>query len=129
MKYLVRFVVLGFCLSLGLQAADPQKPSVWWIHAPVTAHLMSAAQDGLSSWKQGEGNSLYVTTTGPQAGHFYRSGAGKLAGITIGICTISEVVGYLKPGWRRYIGAVNLGAAASHVGITTANVIRNPYYR
>ena len=104
-------------------------PSSWWVHGSVVAHAMAAAQDGLSSWKQGELSPLYADKTGQWAGHFYRTGAGRLAGITLGIVAVSEVVGHFKPKWRKYVGVLNFGAAAAHAGITTSNVVRNPYYR
>jgi len=120
----------AFCLLLpaGLQAQ--QKPTnIWWVHASVAAHVMSAAQDGLSSWKQAEGNALYTTKVGPQTGHFYRTGAGRLAASTLGSAAVSEVVAHFKPKWRRYIAALNFGGAAAHVAVTTSNVVRNPWFR
>ena len=119
-----------FCLLMAPYLHAQQKPtSIWWVHASVAVHMMSAAQDGLSSWKQSEGNALYATATGPQAGHFYRQGAGRMAASTLGAVAVSELVAHFKPTWRKYIAALNFGAAAAHVGVTTSNVIRNPYYR
>jgi hypothetical protein len=121
--------ILLFLLCVGIGWSQDKPTSIWWVHGSVVAHMMSATQDGLSSWKQGEGNAFYTTTTGPQTGHFYRSGAGKMAGITVGTCVVSEVVAHFKPKWRKYTAAINFGATAAHVGVTTSNVIRNPYYR
>ena len=125
----MRNTILLSLLYVGIGLAQDKPISIWWVHGSVVAHMMSATQDGLSSWKQGEGNAFYTTTTGPQTGHFYRSGAGKMAGITIGTCVVSEIVVYFKPKWRKYVAVLNFGAATAHVGITTSNVIRNPYYR
>ena len=124
----MKTIFAGLILMVG--AFAQQKPtSIWWAHASVAAHAMSAAQDGLSSRHQAEANVLYTTPTGPQAGHFYRTGAGRMAASTLGVVAVSEVVAHFKPGWRKYIAALNFGAAAAHVGVTTSNVIRNPYYR
>src|ERR1035438_7548235 len=76
--WLLAFALFWLCMSPCLRADDLKpKPStsMWWVHGSVAAHMMSAAQDGLSSWKQAEGNALYTTQTGPQTGHFYRQGA------------------------------------------------------
>jgi hypothetical protein len=128
LPWIIAFV--AFCLLMAPYLQAQEKPtSIWWVHASVAAHMMSAAQDALSSWKMAEANPLYVTQTGPQAGHFYHTGAGRMAGATLGICAISEVVAHFKPRWRKYIAALNFGAAAAHVGVTTSNVVRNPYYR
>lgn len=124
----MRYAILILAISAPLWC-QPKPPSPWWVHASVVAHAMAAAQDGLSSWKQGEGNGLYADASGPQRGHFYRTGAARLAGITFDIVAISEGLGALKPKWRKYIAALNFGAAAAHVGVTASNVIRNPYYR
>lgn len=120
---------LFYLLMAPYLRAQEKPASIWWVHGAVAAHMMSAAQDGLSSWKQAEGNALYTTQTGPQAGHFYRAGAGRMAGATLGAAAVSEVVAHFRPGWRKYVAALNLGAAAAHVGVTTSNVVRNPYYR
>ena len=118
-------------LTLGLhaQTLDPPKPSMWWVHCTAAAHMMSAAEDGLSSWRQSEGNRLYAQSSGPQSGHFYRTGAGRMTGITLGAVAVSYALAYIHPGWRKYIGIVNLGAAAAHQGVVVSNVVRNPYYR
>jgi hypothetical protein len=123
----VRRFILLFVFTTLIDAQ--QKPSTWWVHASVVAHAMAAGQDGLSSWKQGELSPLYAEASGLQRGHFYRTGAARLTGVTLGIVAVSEVLGALKPKWRKYIGILNLAAAAAHVGVTTANVVRNPYYR
>jgi hypothetical protein len=52
-----------------------------------------------------------------------------MAAITGGIILVSEVVGIVKPKWRKYVAAFNFVGAAVHVGVTTSNVVRNPYYR
>jgi len=104
-------------------------PSWWWVHGPVLAHMSTAALDGFSSWKQGEGNSLYVQESGPQQGHFYRTGAARLTGITLGIAAASYVVGRVHPGWRKYVGVFNLSCAGAHLGTVVNNVVQNPYYR
>ena len=130
--WLLAFALFWLCMSPCLRADDLKpKPStsMWWVHGSIAAHMMSAAQDGLSSWKQAEGNALYTTQTGPQTGHFYRQGAGRMAGITVGVCAVSDLVAHFRPRWRKYIAAVNLGAAGAHTAVTTSNVVRNPYYR
>jgi hypothetical protein len=124
--------LLSLTLAAGMVVAAPpaqQKPSAWWVHGTVAAHIMAASLDGLSSWKQPESNPLYAEATGPQTGRFYRKGAARLAGITLSIGAVSEAVGWLKPSWRRYVGALNAGAAAVHEGVAVSNVVRNPYYR
>jgi hypothetical protein len=67
--------------------------------------------------------------TGPQQGHFYRTGAARLTGITLGIAAASYVVAWVHPGWRRYIGVLNLSCADAHLGTVVYNVVQNPYYR
>ena len=125
-----RLFLLIFACSFGLSAQTIQpKPSMWWVHCGALAHMMSAAEDGLSSWKQGESSVLYAQSSGSQSGHFYRTGADRMTGITLGIVAASYAVAYIHPGWRKYVGILNLGAAAAHQGVTVSNVIRNPYYR
>ena len=109
--------------------AQEKPTSIWWVHGAVVAHMMSATQDGLSSWKQSEANPIYTTQAGPQAGHFYRTGAGRMTASTLSVVAVSEVVAHFKPGWKKYIAALNFGAATAHVGVTASNVVRNPYYR
>ena len=60
---------------------------------------------------------------------FLSSGCWQNAGITVGVCAVSELVAHFRPRWRKYIAAVNLGAAGAHTAVTTSNVVRNPYYR
>jgi hypothetical protein len=112
-------------------AAIPERagPSWWWVHGPVLAHMSAAALDGFSSWKQGEANSLYVQESGPQEGHFYRTGAARLTGATLGIAAASYFVGWVHPGWRKYVGVFNLSCAGAHLGTVVYNVVQNPYYR
>lgn len=116
--------LLGFA-----QEPVSKPPSAWWVHGSVFAHLTFAAMDGLSSWKQGEGNVIYQQNSGIYAGRFYRSGAARLTGITLSFGAASELLGILHPKWRRYISGANLGAAGAHVGVTVSNIARNPYYR
>lgn len=127
MKTLILFAIATS--TLVAQTTIVKSVSPWWVHGSVIVHMMSATQDGLSSWKQAEKNKLFITTSGPQVGHFYRQGAGRMAGITLGLVGASEIVSYFKPGWRRYIATLNFGAAGSHIAVTTYNVIQNPYYR
>ncbi|MGP8246291.1 MAG: hypothetical protein ACLQVN_17445 [Bryobacteraceae bacterium] len=125
-------LLLFSIVAAGMAVAAPpaqQAPSAWWVHGTVAAHIMAAALDGLSSWKQAESNPLYAEAAGPQTGRFYRTGAARLAGITLSIGAVSEAVGWLKPSWRRYVGALNAGAAAAHEGVAVSNLVRNPYYR
>ena len=130
LMWLISLLVF-WALSLHAQVSsqDTPKPSMWWVHAGVVAHFMCAAEDGLSSWKQGEANSLYSQKSGPYAGDFYTTGARRMAEITIGVVAVSYAVAYIHPGWRKYIGIVNLSAAAAHQGVVVSNVVRNPYYR
>ena len=118
-------LLIGSLVPLGAQ----QKPSVWWVHSAAAVHALGAALDGISSWKQVEANPLYRQSAGPQTGNFYRTGAARLTGVTLSIVAVSEVLSVVKPKWRRYIGALNFGAAAAHLGVVVNNVVRNPYYR
>ena len=112
-----------------LASVKTPAPTAWWLHGPCALQATMAFADGLSSWRQGEGNVLLVETFGPQAGHFYRTGAARLGAFTGGIVAASYVVGYLKPSWRRYIGILNLGMGAGHAGAVAYNLRENPIYR
>lgn len=125
----IYLLLIGFVASLQAQALDPPRPSMWWVHCSVAAHIMSATEDGLSSWKQAEGNRLYAQSGGPQTSHFYRTGAGRMTGLTLGAVAVSYAVAYIHPSWRKYIGILNLGAAAAHQAVVVNNVVQNPYYR
>lgn len=105
--------------------AQPSKPSPWWVHGPVMAHLGAAGLDALSSWKQPEGNALFRQPTGPYAGRFYTNGAERMGGITIGICAVSELLGEIKPKWRKYVGLANGSAATVHLGVAASNVAQH----
>jgi hypothetical protein len=123
-----KFLIL-FLLFISLSFSQTTKPSIWWIHGPVAAHITFAALDGLSSWKQRESNIFYQQPVGLYAGDFYRTGAIRLTSATLSIAAISELIGFIHPKWRKYIGILNLGAASAHFGTTLYNIDKNPYYR
>jgi len=122
----MKTLLLFLALSCALQSSQPSR---WWVHGPVLAHLGAAGLDALSSWKQPEANSIYRQQTGPFAGRFYTTGAARMAGVTIGLTSASEILSALKPRWRRAIGVLNLGAAGAHGGASAYNLARNPNSR
>ena len=124
----VRTAILVF-LFCACSVAQPSKPSPWWVHGPVLAHLGAAGLDALSSWKQPEANGMYRQQSGPFAGRFYTTGAARMAGFTIGLTSASEILSALKPRWRRAIGVLNLGAAGAHGGASAYNLSKNPNSR
>ena len=96
----------------------------------IGVHLTGHLIDGLTSWKQPEGNPLLATKTGPQAGHFYREGVNRkmLMGGSAAVLTLILAKKY--PKLRPVLVWANVGAG---VGFATVgglgNIIRNPYYR
>jgi hypothetical protein len=127
-RVVLSVIIFAFAIW-GQSSAPPKNPSAWWVHGPEIVHTLAAAVDGLSSWKQPEANPMYVTRSGYQAGNFYRLGAQRMTAITLGVVGISELLGHFRPRWRKYVGALNLGMAAAHIGIGAYNVARNPYYQ
>lgn len=123
-------VFIIFIVFVGLISAQPRNaPSPWWVHGPVMVHLAAASLDAFSSWKQPEGNALFRQQQGLYMGRFYTSGAERMGGITIGICGVSELLGAIRPRWRKYVAVANAGAASAHLGVLASNLARNPNWR
>jgi hypothetical protein len=110
---------LLFILALAIPL---QAQSCKWLHAGAIAHAGAAVADGWTSYHQSERNPIYGPT-------FERAAAVRMAGITAGVIGVSYLLGWKHPTWRRYLGILNLGAAAGHAGAAVYNWRTNPYYR
>ena len=111
-------------------AIFPQKTdSLWWVHAGITAQLAGTFADWATSWKQPEGNSLLVQSSGEYSGRFYRSGTAIKFGIAAGVTAVSYVVACKWPKTRRYVGIFNLAMGAGFSAQAFRNVAENPYYK
>ena len=122
---MTRHLIVWFLSALCLFGQSiPPKRQAKWLHVATGAHLTMALADGLSSWKQPEGNALLATN-----GRFQERGAQRMGLISVGIVAASYTIGHFRPGWKKHLAVFNLSMAGVHGGVTAYNLRTNPHFK